>query len=210
MKVKIGGYLNWYGPYQLVAPLKYIGVSEKNRDKIADFLCSKTPLEKLCQWVYSKRKRTIKVKIHPHDTWGMDSTLALIILPMLKQLKATKNGSQIVEEEDVPEELKNPTNMPEDESWNIIEKQWNWVMNEMIWAFEQLQPGCDWESAYYTGNPNAEFIEYGGEKKVRTFLLENISFGEVYKIHSEGMKKHQERITRGTILFGKYYQGLWD
>jgi hypothetical protein len=27
---------------------------------------------------------------------------------------------------------------------------------------------------------------------------------------SEGYKKHSERITNGTILFGKYYRGLWD
>jgi hypothetical protein len=27
---------------------------------------------------------------------------------------------------------------------------------------------------------------------------------------SEGYKKHNERITNGTILFGKYYRALWD
>ena len=26
----------------------------------------------------------------------------------------------------------------------------------------------------------------------------------------EGYKKHQERITNGLKLFGKYYQALWD
>jgi hypothetical protein len=26
----------------------------------------------------------------------------------------------------------------------------------------------------------------------------------------EGYKKHNDRITEGLILFGKYYRGLWD
>ena len=36
----------------------------------------------------------------------MDHTLANIILPMLKQLQATKHGSPMVDIEDVPEELR--------------------------------------------------------------------------------------------------------
>ena len=37
--------------------------------------------------------RTEKIHIDPWDTWSMDYTLALIILPMLNQLKESKHGA---------------------------------------------------------------------------------------------------------------------
>jgi hypothetical protein len=46
------------------------------------------------------------IKIDRWDTWNMDSTLAPIILPMLKQLREDKHGSGIVDIEDVPEHLR--------------------------------------------------------------------------------------------------------
>jgi hypothetical protein len=57
------------------------------------------------------------VKIDPWDTWSMDHTLAPIILPMLKQLKATKHGAPYVDLDDRPEELKaeRPTDYDVDE-----------------------------------------------------------------------------------------------
>jgi len=71
-------------------------------------------------------------------------------------------------------------------------------MGEMIWAFEQLQPDCDWESQYYVVNPKAD-----------VFNLDNL--GEYFSSYdNEGRAKHQARISNGLRLFGKYYQGLWD
>jgi hypothetical protein len=53
-------------------------------------------------------KRTQKVKVHIDrwDTWSMDHTLALIILPMLVQLKESKHGAPHVDNADVPKELR--------------------------------------------------------------------------------------------------------
>ena len=62
------------------------------------------PISMAIQWVWDKVDRKINyVKIDRWDTWGMDHTLAKIVLPMLKQLKDTKHGSAIVDLEDVPE-----------------------------------------------------------------------------------------------------------
>ena len=36
--------------------------------------------------------RKVDIKIESFDTWNLDSTLALIILPALIQLKETKHG----------------------------------------------------------------------------------------------------------------------
>jgi len=35
MKVKIGPYINWFGPYQFADLFKYIGFSEETCEKIA-------------------------------------------------------------------------------------------------------------------------------------------------------------------------------
>ena len=51
-------------------------------------------------------ERDKDIVIHPYDTWSMDHTLALIIVPMLKQLKETKHGAPNVDASDVPMYLK--------------------------------------------------------------------------------------------------------
>jgi hypothetical protein len=91
MKVFIGRYQTWWGPYQIADLLQKIGVSEDTCCKIGDWL-SKTWVDKACEWIHSKNNRKISIHIDKWDTWGMDNTLAMIILPMLKQLKATKHG----------------------------------------------------------------------------------------------------------------------
>ena len=56
-----------------------------------------------------ERDRKIQVRIDPWDTWNMDQTLSYIILPMLKQLRATKHGAPNVDIEDCPDHLKPTT-----------------------------------------------------------------------------------------------------
>jgi hypothetical protein len=124
------------------------------------------------------------VKIARYDTWSMDSTLADIILPMLKQLKETKHGSPFVEMEDVPEHLRGTTTEDWDaqltfdfyeedkvkEGINDVHARWDWVMNEMIFAFEKKANDTDWSATW----------------------------------------EESQRMENGFRLFGTYYQGLWD
>ena len=96
-------------------------------------------------WLYDKfgysPEQKIKVHIDPWDTWSMDHTLAPIILPMLIQLKAEKHGAPQVDYEDVPKELR--PSKKEIDAYNkdgtTDEKffeRWDWVMDEMIYAFD--------------------------------------------------------------------------
>jgi hypothetical protein len=114
----------------------------------------------------------------------MDSTLADIILPMLKQLKETKHGSPFTDMEDVPEHLRGTTT----EDWDAqltfdfygehkikegmydIHARWDWIMDEMIFAFEMKVKDTDWAATW----------------------------------------EECQRMENGFRLFGKYYQGLWD
>mgnify|MGYP003351100966 CR=1 FL=1 len=91
MRVRIGPYLNWWGPYQIADLLRYVGVPKERRQKIGDRLAG-TPLLAICEWIHARRKRTVKVHIDNYDVWGMDNTIALIALPLLKKLKEKKYG----------------------------------------------------------------------------------------------------------------------
>ena len=135
------------------------------------------------------KKRKVKIQIDNWDTWSMDHTLALITLPLLKQLKETKHGSAQVDMDDVPPEMRMTStedwddqlvfdfyNDPELSKQNIqcdIHDRWNWVMDEMIFAFEFIVD----EDNRYSHNVNQEV---------------------------------EDRVANGLSLFGKYYQGLWD
>ena len=154
-------------------------------------------------WIwFDRRKQKVKIRIDRQDTWSMDSTLAPIILPMLVQLKDTKHGAPNVDIEDVPKELR-PTNT---EEWQKLYKEggetddkfferWDWILDEMIWAFEQK---CrdDWMEDYY-----GPYIESKDKREL---------FGRFEWIDDEGRQKHQERMSNGFRLFGKYYENLWD
>lgn len=91
----------------------------------------------------SDKERDIDIVIHPYDTWNMDHTLALLIVPMLKQLKETKHGAPNVDCIDVPMKLQ-PTQLEvvryreEGETDKNFFKRWDYVIDEMIWAFEQI------------------------------------------------------------------------
>ena len=84
----------------------------------------------------------------------MNNTLAHIILPMLKQLKETKQGSHLVDDEDLPVHMRHGDALGED---NWVHYKWEWVLNEMIWSFEQVLDDVDWETQFYHGDP--EFVK---------------------------------------------------
>ena len=201
MKVYIGPYKNWIGPYQLADMIPFI--SEDTSFRIGTWL-SKTWINSVCEWIDSKRQRKIKVRIHEYDTWNMNDTLAHIILPMLKQLKATKHGSQFVDDEDVPVHMRHGD--PEGYD-NWVHYKWDWVLNEIIWAFEQ-ELNDDWEAQFTHGTPVYvdEEVEHEKYGTCYTFKQTNPD----YWVDREGIKAYNDRINNGIRLFGKYYRGLWD
>ena len=208
MKVHIGPYKNWIGPYQIAEKILFWKNDENDAvEKLGERLAKIPLLMRFCKWVSNEQKRTIKVRIDNYDTWNMNSTLSLIIVPMLKQLKATKHGMPWTEYEDVPEHLRSTNAPPKENEWDIDalhEARWDWVLDEMIWAFEQ--DNNDWEQQYYSGEVDFQFEKIEGQKFSRMVDGPNHTF----KIDQEGIKKHHERIKNGRRLFAKYYDALWD
>ena len=211
MKIIIGPYKSWFGPYQLADALIFWQkdtddcVWANRAQKLGDFFAHgfgdeghKTWFYKLCNWIDKRRSRHIYVRIDRWDTWSMDHTLAYIITPMLKQLNATKHGAPQVDDSDVPVELWSTNAEPKQDEYDVDSnhfKRWDWVMQEMIWAFEQQTKDDDTDE-FYT-HPTERFSSLQG-------MIENIT------VDREGLDKHQARKANGFRLFGKYYQGLWD
>jgi hypothetical protein len=215
MKVIIGPYKSWIGPYQIadalcfwVKPIKdEYGMSTKP-DWVHDFGTwlsggenGESWLLKVCQWIEAKRKRQVYVRIDKYDTWSMDHTLSFIILPMLKQLKATKQGAANVDDEDVPSPLRSTAPGARDRcenDWDTDEHfftRWDYILDEMIWAFEQQRDDAD-----------AEFYDHGEAVSGEDFMASVARM----KVDETGLKTWADRKRNGYRLFGKYYEALWD
>ncbi len=176
------------------------------------------PISQAIQWVLDRVHPDIKIiKIDRWDTWSMDFTLSPIILPMLKQLKETKHGAPFVDDEDVPEELRSTSAPPKENEWDTDGnhfKRWDWVMDEMIFAFT-CKVDDSWEEEFRSGEIDMLWIPVdrnGNEvpKGEHTHYQMKDGPNNTYKCDYDGMRKVEERIQNGFRLFGKYYQGLWD
>ena len=234
MKVNIGPYINWIGPYQIADMIffwveKYPDEKLEQRwdyrihDKFGDWLAGGPEkdswLTKLCQWVQNNRQRRMKIHIDNYDVWSMDATLSPIILPMLIKLKEIKHGSGYVELEDVPVEMRYTQTEEYDPQYTFdfyqaaevkmecdIHTRYSWLLDELIWTFTQM---CDddWEEQYWITHPEIDFTEYPEDDGKTSRPLR-------WKVEGEcdwvGRQKHQDRIDNGLMLFGKYFRTLWD
>jgi len=125
-------------------------------------------------------EQVVEVEIHDYDTWSMDYTLAPIILPMLVQLRDTKQGVPLVDSADVPwGEGAEPLNQSAEDIAEMV-KRWDYVLSAMIFSFDKLVNNPDWP------------LCLDGKFVTKTF-------------HTRG-----EQMQLGFTLFGKYYQSLWD
>lgn len=246
MKVVIGPYKNWFGPYQLAEALCFWVKKQPDKygtynkpewvhtfgewlagykdDSEGNNIGKDSRLYKFLLWLDKFKKRKVKIRIDKYDTWSMDATLAMIVLPMLKQLKATKHGSAFVDLEDVPPHLRATTTENYDAQLTFefyqeheikegecdIHARWDWVLGEMIWAFEQLQPDVDWQSQYSTGE--IDWKTKKSEKLYNGEVVYEMVDGpkHTYKVDYEAVQRHEDRIRNGLRLFGVYFQALWD
>lgn len=227
MKVYISGYRDhWLSPYTI---LEKVCFWEKDKDafynhenesdnkyqKWVNFLqpiC--VGLQKVLDFVHPKINY---VKIDRWDTWSMDRTLGHIILPMLKQLRTTNHGAPYVDDDDVPEELKStnadPRTQEEIDTGHVDSlhfQRWDWVMNEMIFAFEHLMDDS-WEDEFRSGEMDHKSVPCAWDENGKPTMYEwKEGPNHTYKCDYDGMQKVSDRMDNGFRLFGKYYRNLWD
>jgi len=233
MKVKIGPYTNYFGPYQLAEALCFWAKPVKDEygfynkpdwvHKFGEWLAhgsieretavgevrsisreyNKTLLYKLLLWIDSKKHRKISIRIDAWDVYDASESLALIILPILEKIDKNKQGAPYVDNEDVPEHLRST-----EVDKNGIDKnhfaRWEYVLNEMIFAFRNKVQG-NWESQFYSGEVEWQFKKVEGEYSELTH-----GSNHTFKVDREGKAQYYARIKNGYRLFGKYYDALWS
>ncbi len=165
-------------------------------------------------------ERRIDIKIDHYDTWNLDHTLAVIILPALIQLKDTKQG--------VPNEFGNVGgdnssfqqcfdfySESHSDAFDESVKNWEEVLNKMIWAFQQIAYE-DYDDKYHHGKANYDFVKSDKQfpnpisgKMEDTYRMVDKNPGDHWYDYV-GHQLHEQRIQEGLELFGKYYRALWD
>jgi hypothetical protein len=215
MRVKIGPYINrfttnrmedlWYRLRYKKDSRWSIEDEEMDRwdhlfEKFSDKM--QVVLNATVNKIQDRRKRKVKVRVDYYDVWGADHTLGLVILPTLKLLREKKHGSPFVDAEDVPQELRPTEEAGPDNGYtdNSVHERWEWILNEMIWAFEQIVDE-DHDRKFFD-HSESDAAEKAGEDITESW--------KKIKIDKEGLDAHYSRIKRGTTFFGKYFQGLWD
>ena len=222
MKVNIGPYRNYWttsSVENLWIKLRYPGKNYWDVDlEEGDFL--DRTIEKFLDMWQSVLNGTInklpyerKINIHidNYDVWNMDHTLALIIVPMLKKLKECKQGAPMVDAKDVPKHLRTTEN-PELNTADTTQERWDWVLDEMIWAFEGHASEDDSSQFHYNSEQlELEFTdsEFEGHKTLQINKQKDTS-KPAYFYDIEAHKAHSKRKANGRRLFAKYYEGLWD
>jgi len=223
MKVNIGPYKDYIGPYQIMDKVffwhdRYADENLSRRwdyklhEKLSELLAGKNQdswCSKLCEWIHTKRDRKIKIHIHKYDTWNMDTTLALIIVPLLKQLKETAHGSPMMTAHEQSSEGSSQLCFPfyaegDKDAWKRGHEEWQEILDKMIWAFEQIN--TDWEQQFQSGKLDFTFVRNQEDN------LFEVKYGpdNTYKYDYEGSAKHADRMQEGFDLFGKHYRNLWD
>jgi hypothetical protein len=217
MKIKIGPYLTWWGPYQIAEAICFWAKPEKDEygiespaDWVHDFgeMLSNTWVLPICQWIYDKRQRKIQIAIDNYDTWGMDSTLALIIVPMLKQLRDTTHGypSDFMTDRsdwdgDQIAFKDHGFEYPEETGF----EEWQATLDKMIWSFEQLN--IEWRDQYQEGEIDFDFVPCEDKPDFSEMVH---GPKHTFVADYDAIRKHEEKIQEGIDLFGKYFRGLWD
>ena len=220
MKVWLSNYRNhWISPYVI---LKKVCFWEKDEDRIYNLKEEvNNPYEKwvnlldpICQGIQKVldfvHPRFNYVKLDQWDTWSMDHTLAYIIHPMLLQLKETKHGAPYTDDKDVPKELKSTSAPPKENEWDTDEfhfQRWDYILDEMIWAFEQELKDDD-ENQFFD---HSAYDKPDGSKSNHKEWFDDMSKAQSkLKVNWKGLKEHQKRKANGFRLFGRYYSHLWD
>jgi len=139
---------------------------------------------------YTDEGQDVQVIIHDYDVWSMDSTLAHIIVPMLKKLKETQHG--------------HPS--------NLTEEEWDEKLDEMIWAFEQKL--INWEEQYIIQQGEIDWDstekDEAGNGIIRWSKEHIVDWTNQQIVDWDARTAHHNRMTNGFKLFGEWYEHLWD
>ncbi|MCX7593143.1 MAG: hypothetical protein N2235_05185 [Fischerella sp.] len=179
-------------------------------------------------------QREISIKIDRWDTWSLDHTLALIILPALKEFRKNIRGypscfsNSVGGNEDWDPQLNFDFYQETAKDYSKVPAElWAKTIDKMIWSFEHIagkysqnlsEPDKNWED-FYIITPSVVkegktiedmFIPVDPENVEEGYTLSDDYYEQQRVDDWEGRKRHEEMIQEGLNLFAKYYQNLWN
>lgn len=161
-------------------------------------------------------EQKVDIRIDPWDVWNMAETLADIILPMLKMLRIDKNGSPgsmpaFADDSNHqwPQQCFDFYKEDDRSSSELAHKQWEEIMDKMIWSFEQITDR-DRDSKFHSGEIDFYFDPIKDDNGKATFYEMKRGPKDTHKFDSAAHKAYYDRIQEGLDLFARYYMNLWD
>lgn len=222
MKIKIGPYRSYWSSLRFLELWYQIRYNRPNweinnpdkLDKTIEKLCDiwDDTVCKLINATFKSPDRKIDIRIDPYDVWNLDHTLALIIRPALLKLKEVKHGSGTVADEDVPEHLRSINGIKEHGTDSLVHARWDWVLDEMIWSFEQILDDS-YKDQFHVNQDNSDITWEPFSDKGYSQLSINNQVDKTkpaYYLDSKGLMAYENRINNGLRLFGVYFRNLWD
>lgn len=144
-------------------------------------------------------ERKVEIQIDEYDSWNVDHTLALVALPLLKQLKEEKHGAPYVDDKDVPEELRSTSAKPKENEYDIDEfhfQRWDYVLDCILWSLEQ----------HTASNAEDKFYDHS-EVNEEDDIMDQV---KAIKVDTKGLAEHNARKQKGFELLGKYWTNCWS
>jgi hypothetical protein len=151
----------------------------------------------------SRTRRKISVKIHAYDAFSADTTLAIIVAPLVKRVKADNHGVPVCF-------LPNDYNDHDPASLELASKKWDEILDKIIWAMEQIA-NCEPNSPELTRAKGVTRKEGHKRfwKRLEGELNETPEEEIAWEDYREKTRAYHIRVQEGCELFGKYFQNLW-
>jgi hypothetical protein len=114
-----------------------------------------------------------------------------------------------VDDADVPEYLRSHMAQPKEHEWDtdsLWHMRWDWVLAEMIWAFEQ-KVADDAEGQFFD---HSAYEHLKGKTNHDAWFKDMSQGASKVKYDEAGHQVWLDRKRNGFRLFGKYFEALWD
>lgn len=156
--------------------------------------------------------KVIKIDITYSDCFNLDGTLGRVIVAALEAFKLQEYAGFTVEEQDLPEHLRYEEPVMINGSYTerglmgtdpLRQERFEWVINEMIFAFKSC----------YSGEGEDFWIDDPNYDPNADFLIDNeegsLTINSQLDIDQEKQAAYNKRIQNGLNMFSKYYKALW-
>lgn len=160
---------------------------------------------RLRDWIYEVKyffQRLFRGYSDP-EVFGCYSYLAKFIYPRIKAfVESDKHGTPVIMFSD-PQKIEHS-----DEEYKEAEKNWQEVLNKILFAFEWIL----YDDLNLSKKEMKAFEEKYGDihEEKEEYKRENSFFKDDFYFNTKLYEELNEKCQEGLELFGKYFRNLWD